>query len=191
MRRRISSWALGALLLAPRVLPAQPVALPEVMLALASVKASRATFVETKTSSLLKAPIVLRGTLAYRRPDFLEKHVLSPYEERIALAGATFTVESGSGSATVRTSDSLVIAALVESMRAVRAGDLPALEKHFQVSVSGQREGWTMVLKPSREQLADYISVVTVSGTQSRITQLDVREPNGDRAVMHVREEVK
>ena len=50
----------------------------DLMQMLASVDRVTARFVETRTSSLLSAPLVLQGTLAYRRPDHLEKRVLTP-----------------------------------------------------------------------------------------------------------------
>lgn len=189
MRRALSPYALAALLLAPPV-QAQQITVAEVMSSLAATKASQASFLETKTSALLKAPVVMRGTLAYRRPDFLEKHVVAPHDERIVLSGSSLTLQSGSRSRTLDVSAAPLIAALVESMRAVRAGDLAALEKHFTVNVSGQRNAWTLVLKPSRE-LEGYVSTITISGLESRIAELEVLEPNGDRAVMRIREELQ
>lgn len=188
MRRRISVFAVFWLATAAA---AEPVAVPEVMSALASAKSSRASFVETKTSALLKGPVVSKGTLAYRRPDFLEKQVVSPYAERIVLSGETLTLQSGSRSATLTASSSPVLAALVQSMRAVRAGDLGALEKHFKVSVSGERERWSLVLTPAGTQLGDYVSQVTIAGAESRITAVDVQEPGGDRSVMLVHEQIE
>jgi outer membrane lipoprotein-sorting protein len=190
MRRAISAAALALLLLVPAAPYAQSVILVEVMASLASAKASRASFVETKTSSLLNAPLVMRGTLEYRRPDFLAKHIVAPRDERIVLSGGSLTVQSGSRTRKLEVSAAPLIGALVEGMLAVRAGNLASLEKHFGVDVSGQRQQWTLVLKPTGE-LAGYVSAITVSGLESRIVELDVLEPNGDRAVMRIREEVE
>jgi outer membrane lipoprotein-sorting protein len=176
--------------LVPAALHAQSITVAEVMAALASAKSSRATFVETKTSSLLNAPLVTRGTLEYRRPDFLKKHVIAPRDEHIVLSGGSLTVQSGSRKRSLDVPGVPLIAMLVEGMLAVRAGDLASLEKHFGVTVSGQRQQWTMVLKPGSE-LAGYLSLITVSGLDSRIVELDVLEQNGDRAVMRISELVE
>lgn len=177
--------------LLPCGLAAQTHTVSDLMRALASTESSRATFVETKYSALLKAPLVLRGTLSYRRPDSLEKHVLHPYDERIVLVGNTLTIEKRTQArkvtATVVSSPSTM--AMVEGMRAVRAGDLAALERHFEVRVDGTRERWTMNLKPIGEETARYVSAVVVSGEEGRISQVAVEEASGDRAVMDIREE--
>jgi len=58
----------------------------ELMQMLGSVQSENARFVETRHSALLSAPLVLKGTLAYQRPDRLEKNVLAPYEEKTVIA---------------------------------------------------------------------------------------------------------
>ena len=55
----------------------------ELMQVLSDVPSSRARFIETRHSALLKKPLVLSGRLVYRRPDRLEKHVQTPFEESI------------------------------------------------------------------------------------------------------------
>ena len=57
----------------------------ELMQLLASVQSSNARFTETRDSAMLKAPLVQHGTLAYRRPDHLEKHVDGPSDEHTVL----------------------------------------------------------------------------------------------------------
>src|SRR4029453_10340205 len=85
-----------ALLLAliPLLAEAAPqLTITELMQMLGSVESASAKFVETRHSALLKSPLVLQGTLAYRRPDRLEKHVLSPYDERITVEGSRLSLE--------------------------------------------------------------------------------------------------
>ena len=92
---------------------------------------------------------------------------------------------------TASKSSSLGIAALVEGMRAIRAGDLGALERYFEVKAAGQRDSWSLSLKPADEQLGRLVQAVTVSGTQNRITRIEVEESKGDRVIMEVREETR
>jgi outer membrane lipoprotein-sorting protein len=177
----------------PSTLNAQTIALPELMATLASAESSRATFVETRHSALLRTPLVSRGTLTYQRPSSLEKHVLHPYDERIVLEGDTLTVENRTRSTifTTSKSSSLGIAALVDGMRAIRAGDLGTLERYFALKVAGQRDSWSLTLKPVDEELRQYVHALIVSGTQNRITRIEVEESKGDRVVMEVREETR
>ena len=83
------SLALGV---AAQPVAAQELAAGKLMRQLAAVESSHATFVETRHSALLKEPLVLRGTLTYRRPAFLEKRVEQPYVERMAIDGDALVV---------------------------------------------------------------------------------------------------
>ena len=181
-----------ALCLAAQPAAAQALAPGELMRRLAAVDRSQATFVETRHSALLKEPLVLRGTLTYRRPAWLEKRVEQPYQERVAIDGDVLTIENRRGrKLKTSVSGSPGIAALVEGIRATRAGDLAALERHFQVSVSGRAERWSMALKPFDEEVSRHVAAIVVSGAAGLITRFEVQEAGGDRSVMDIREEVK
>ena len=183
------SLALGV---AAQPAAAQELAAGALMRRLAAVESSRATFVETRHSALLKEPLVLRGTLTYRRPASLEKRVEQPYEERVAIDGDVLLVESRRGrKLKTSVSGSPGIAALVEGIRATRAGDLAALERHYEVSVAGRAERWSMTLKPVDAELARHVAAIVVSGSAERIARFEVREAGGDRSVMDIREETK
>ncbi|MGC3972869.1 MAG: hypothetical protein QM771_00595 [Nitrospira sp.] len=52
--------------------------MPGLMELLATVSSRQEHFTETKTLAMLTQPVVLKGTLAYVRPDRVEKHVTSP-----------------------------------------------------------------------------------------------------------------
>jgi outer membrane lipoprotein-sorting protein len=167
-----------------------PLTVPELMQMLATVESARARFVETRESALLKSPLVLQGTLSYRRPDRLEKHVLTPHDERITIDGGQLTLESRSQNRrkTVPITGVPGLAALVESMRATRAGDLAALRRHYGLQLDGTREHWTLTLRPLDSQVADYVTSVAVSGSESRIARIAVVETGGDRSVMEITE---
>ena len=94
---------------------------------------------------MLKQPLVLSGRLVYRRPDRLEKHVQAPFVETITIEGSRVTVaRSGSeGDRVITLPAGSTAQALIESLRATLAGDLPALERHFAVA-------WTARAAPGR-----------------------------------------
>ena len=170
--------------------PAPAWSIVELMQVLAAVESATATFVETRHSALLKAPLVLQGTLAYRRPDRVEKHVLSPYDERIVVEGGRLTVENRARSSrkNIAVSGAPALAALVESVRATRAGDLPALQRHYALEIEGSRERWTLTLKPLDAQVGDYVVSIAIAGSGARIGQVAIEETSGDRSVMEIRE---
>jgi outer membrane lipoprotein-sorting protein len=168
-------------------------AAPDLMRLLASVESSKARFVETRHSDLLKTPLALRGTLAYKRPARLEKHVLSPYDELTVIEGTRLTIHNRTKDrrTSVHVASSPGLAALVESIRATRAGDLPALERHYAVDVAGQREQWILTLRPSEPQLGALVRKVTIQGSERRIGRVEVEEANGDRTITELTEDIR
>ena len=170
---------------------AAPLTVVELMQMLGAVQSATARYVETRESALLKSPLVLKGTLSYRRPDRLEKHVLAPYDERIIVEGGKLTLENSAQNRrkTVSVGAAPGLAALVESVRATRAGDLAALERHYVLQVEGSREQWTLTLRPLASQVADYVTSITRSGSAGRIARITVLEAGGDRSVMEITED--
>ncbi len=188
-RRGLAAALIAAALAAPAL--AEEPALAEVMRAFAGVQSARARFTETKQIALLKAPLVLTGTLTYQRPDRLEKHVLTPYDERIAIVGTDISVDNASRARTQTFSaaSNPTLQALIESLRATLAGDLPALERHFAVAFEGTPGEWTIVLVPRDAATLALISRIRLAGASSRLARIDIDEAGGDRSQMTVREE--
>ena len=189
--RACARFALCLALLAPAACGAAALTVEELMKMLATVESASARFVETRESALLKAPLVLQGTLAYRRPDRVEKHVQSPYDERITVEGGRLTLENRTQKRkkTMAVSSAPGLAALIESIRATRAGDLEALQRHFALQVEGVRERWTLTLKPLDAQVAGYVSVLSLAGSETRISRITIEEAGGDRSVMEIQEQ--
>jgi outer membrane lipoprotein-sorting protein len=162
----------------------------QLMQMLASVRSATASFVETRYSPLLKTPLVSRGTLSYRRPDRLEKHVQSPRDERIVLQGDRLTIDTPAGNRSVTgiAGGASGIGSLIEAVRAARAGDLPALEHDFELEVAGTRDAWRLRLIPRTPDIAQYVSAVMVSGAGARMHSIEVLESSGDRTVMQIEE---
>ena len=166
---------------------------PEALMAeLAGVASSRARFTETRHSTLLKQPLTMTGTLVYRRPDHLEKHVRSPFEESVTIDGTRINMaRQGEAGRTIAVPASGPARALVESLRATLAGDLPALSRHFAVAVSGTRGEWAMTLTPRDPALAATVMRVEFAGNGSRVQRIEVYEAGGDRSVIVIDDEAR
>lgn len=164
--------------------------LPALMRALAAVPAAEARFTEVRRLQVLTAPLELRGTLRYVRPDRLERRVQAPYVETILIEGGRVSVDSPSRG--VRRSYALASLpaayALVESLRATLAGDFAALERHYQLKLAGTREDWLLGLTPRDPGVAAMLAEVRLHGAGSRITRIEYDEALGDRTVITLRE---
>jgi outer membrane lipoprotein-sorting protein len=166
-------------------------ALADVMRQLAAVPSARARFTETKQVALLKTPLVLTGTLRYERPNQLEKHVLTPYDERIAIVGNEVSVENKTRGRTQNLSaaSNSTLQALVESLRATLAGDLASLERHFDVVFEGNAGEWAIVLVPRDAGTLALITRIRLAGTGDRLHRIDIDEAGGDRSEMSIQDE--
>lgn len=169
-------------------LPARPANfdLASLMALLAGVTTATDSFVESKQSALLRAPLVLKGRLVYGRPDRLEKYVLSPYEETTIIAGNVVTVENRKQKQkkTFNLSASTSAAALIEGMRATLAGDIPALERHYAIQLEGSQDAWLLTLVPRDEKLAGLVARIRIAGARERLKRIEVDEGSGDQSVM-------
>ena len=166
--------------------PAAALELDAVLGLLAAVPAAKNSFTETKHSALLSAPLVLKGTLAYERPDRLEKNVLSPYDERTVIAAGAVTVENRTlkQTRTFSLGSSAAVAALVESMRATLAGDRASLERHYKLKLEGQLDAWVLELAPRDRRVAAFVRQIQIAGARERIQRIEVEEASGDRSIM-------
>ena len=154
-----------------------------------------ARFTERKFSALLKAPVESSGTLIFRAPDYLEKRTVEPLSETVKIEGSVVTYEAAvRGDAQKRTfalSDAPLLAALIESLRATLAGDLPALRRHYDVSWSAQQAprvqgGWQLTLVPRERALLDAVSKVVLRGAGSEVDAIEIIEANGDLTLMQI-----
>ena len=158
----------------------------DVAAALDAVAESRARFTEVRTIAALGAPIERRGTLAYARPDRLEMVVESPIAERVTIAGGKMTVEFRGATRVVDLTKQAPLLAWIEGVRAALAGDVAALRRYFDPTVTGDLERWSMVLVPRDERLRTVLAKITVGGERDVIRSIELDETSGDRSVMTI-----
>jgi outer membrane lipoprotein-sorting protein len=176
----------GLIAVSPLPAHAESWDLPQLMAGLAQVQSHESRFTEKKTIALLKAPAESSGVLSYRRPDHVEKHVLLPKDESISVDGDELTWKDGSGGKkrSLRLQNNVALAALVESIRATLAGDLPALQRYFTVTLDGTQTHWVLSLAPTEDAMRRSVQVMRIEGSGNRVSLIDVLETGGDRSVM-------
>jgi hypothetical protein len=76
----------------------------------------------------------------------------------------------------------------IESLRATLAGDLPALERAFNVEFAGNLERWTLTLSPRDSKVSSTVSRVRIDGSRDVLSKVEILEANGDRSLMTLRE---
>lgn len=178
----------------PEPAPAPPAAeaaggdLAAVMHLLAGRRHGRVDFVEQHFLSVLKRPVESFGVMTYDAPDRLEKRTVEPRPESLLLDGDQLTIERKGRARVLDISAYPSIAPLIESIRATLAGDQPALERLFAVDFMGSVARWRLVLTPRDPTVAKTIARVEIDGARDALLEVEIREPNGDRSRMTLRD---
>ena len=182
------------LLFATAAVAAEPAGwdIARLMQDLAQVKIAKGRFVERKYLGILTAPLESSGTLIYIAPSRLEKHTLTPRDERLVLEGDRLTIESQQTKRrrTLVLQDYPVIWMFVESIRSTLAGDLALLQRFYEITLEGEERKWRLVLKPIDPKMQELISEIRIGGSRSRIDSIEFFESGGDRSVMTITRDV-
>lgn len=160
--------------------------LTRLMALLARVPAGEATFTETRTVPLLDRTLQSSGLLRFRAPDTFVRETLKPRAEKIAVAGNEVTLSQGSRSRTVPLDSVPEAAVIMEAIRGTLTGNRDAIDRHFESSVSGSPQRWTLELRPREPRLALLVTSVRVTGENTLLREVDVAMSGGDRSVMTI-----
>lgn len=160
--------------------------LPALFERLAARPATQVRFVELKTMSVLTTPLRLEGTLEFRPPAYLAKHIEKPAEEHYVIEGGLVTVRKPGEHQTVELAlaDYPPLEAFAESLRAPLAGDLAALRRYWRPSLGGSWRRWLLALTPLRPELAGVIRSVRLEGQDDRLTRMTLEEAGGDTSTL-------
>lgn len=164
--------------------------LPGLMARLARVRAAAASFTETKTMALLTTPLRSTGTLSYEASGDLRKTTVSPGPEEFLLHNGTATLTANGQTKRFTLSQVPQLAGLVEGVRATLAGDLPALQRYYVVSLSGGPGGWQLLLRPRAASLSRMMAWMSITGEGDRITGIDSADDRGGETKMQVSETI-
>ncbi len=137
------------LTLALSLTPSHAHALPldEVMARLAQAPQRRATFVEEKRLAALDQPLRSTGRLSYVRPAHLEKITTAPQPEQLVVDGGRLIMTAGQDAPRViELDDHPEIRAVVDTIRDALSGNLPDLQRDYDITGSGSLDDWRLVL---------------------------------------------
>lgn len=144
----------------------------------------RTSFVEVRTSRLLKEPLRLAGE--YRRPDegTLVRDVRSPYVEVTTITSGggagQATIQRGSRSRTYSLERVPELASLQASFGALLGGDRAMLERHYAVATRGTRGRWVMALAPKQATLAAKVKQIVLHGRGAELRCIETESVGRD-----------
>jgi len=154
---------------------------------LAAVPERRARFTEERRFAALDQPLHSQGTLLWRRPDLLEKHTEAPEPETLRVVGDRVDVFlPGRTPRSISLASQPQLRALVEGMRAPLAGDLPALESLFEVTLTGGPAAWRINLVPRDRRTREIVTAMQIDGVLAGPREIRVTQANGDVQILRV-----
>jgi len=190
---KLALWGLGLLLAAASIGAAAPVtdgdasaSLDSLLTLMAQRRHGEADFTETKYLSMLKQPLESSGLLIYDAPDHLEQRTTQPRPQSVVLDHGIVTLQIGQRRRVLRLADYPQLAPLIDSIRAILAGDRAALERVFELDFSGTLAHWQLRLQPRAAQLAASLKRIDMQGEGDAVREVQVQQSDGDRSVMRI-----
>ena len=167
---------------------AGPLPLDDLMRRLAAIPERRARFREERRFAALTETLASKGTLFYRRPDYLEKITEWPFPERMIIDGDRLIIDQPGNEPprVVDLSGQPELRAMAEAMRGPLAGDLDALRRSFQIEAAGTLAAWTLALIPTDPPAAKLLRVIRLSGQNAWIGDIRLVQPNGDEQWLRI-----
>ena len=187
-RRRVLALGLVALLAPQAPALAQAWNLQALMRELGTRKSAQASFHETRTLSMLSAPLESSGTLRFVAPDFLEMRTLQPSPQTFTVQGGQVSLELGGKRHAFALDQQPQVAALIDGLRATLDGDLAGLQRAYATRLRGRRRLWTLELVPRASAARGRISEIDVSGSAGTVLSIAIYQANGDHSLMTLRE---
>ncbi|MCU7853082.1 MAG: outer membrane lipoprotein carrier protein LolA [Candidatus Thiodiazotropha sp. (ex Monitilora ramsayi)] len=158
--------------------------LAQLMLQLSEIEHRETRFTETRELSLLNHALESQGTLSFSAPNSLSKQFDPPHGLGYGIEGSRLTIRRSDGSMeTLLLDHSPQLLAYIASLRAVLAGDLPALSVYFETRLKGSYNDWQLTLLPRESTLSQQVSQIEVTGQHADIRKFVVTEQGGDRII--------
>lgn len=185
----IFALALGLPVPAANAQGAAPFDLAHLMAHFASVKSASAQFVERRYVHFLRAPLIAKGVLIFTAPNRMEKKTTEPAPEDMVIDGDTLTVQREGQTQTLSLSAYPQIGAFIEGIRATLTGDAAALQRIYQTALTGDANGWQLVLEPRDQAMQAVVRSIAISGRGDVVDRIETVEHDGDRTDMRVTED--
>jgi outer membrane lipoprotein-sorting protein len=160
-----------------------PLTLESLMQGMASTTGVRAAFREEKQLALLSEPLVSEGMLYFIPPARMARITTIPGASSLVIDGGRLSYTDATGASGVDLASNRVARALVENFVVLFAGDLPALRERYAIDFAADAGRWRMQLTPKAEPLAKFIASVELRGENAALTEVSVREADGDHTL--------
>ncbi len=158
----------------------------QLMQSLASTRSGNASFVEIKSIAMLDKPVESSGELFYTAPDRLEKRTLKPKPESMLLDKDKLVVEQRGKKRVLALQNYPEVAAFIDSIRGTLAGDRKALERTYNLNMTGDEKNWNLTLLPIESKLKKVVAEISIAGSGNALQTIDILQADGDSSRMTI-----
>lgn len=180
----IKKWLTAiALLMAANMATAQTFDLPQLAEQLSGPAVVRGDFIQEKHLRALPQPLTSRGQFVLARDHGLLWLLQQPIRQdyRITAQGIARRSEQGWQAVDPQGSS----ARQNQLFLAVLSGDTPALQRDFQLELSGEAKAWRLQLTPRGALLKQIFADIDIQGGEA-VTQIELHEAQGDRTLIRL-----
>ena len=109
---------------------------------------------------------------------------LKPRPESMVVDGDSLTVERGSRKYQVQLQSYPELAAFIESIRGTLAGDRRALERNYQLAMTGPEDAWVLQLTPLDDRMKAVVQRIRIAGARDQVNSIEIMQADGDSSLM-------
>ena len=142
-------------------------------------------FREVRFSTLVNEPLIVAGELVYTDATSLDRRVMQPYRETVAIRGESVRVErEGSPPRSFGLNRAPDLRGLLSGFTALLAGDSAALERNFSIAANGSDAAWTLELTPIDKRARRRLQQIVVNGRADVPQCFTMLTANGGASVL-------
>lgn len=159
----------------------EPVDLEYLKQQLAGKHALTANFEQTRHLKLLSKPLRSSGQFVYHDASGICWDIKTPYPVKIIINDESLVQKDAAmGEQAYALNQNPLFGTISGLFSAVFQGDFSTVEKHFQMSLTGERENWSIHLIPSNTLIQKVYAAIDITGGDwiQKVTLLD---PKGDQ----------
>ncbi len=142
-------------------------------------------FREVRFSTLVNEPLIVAGELVYTDATSLDRRVVRPYRETVAIRGESVRVErEGSPPRSFGLNRAPELRGLLSGFTALLAGDSAALERNFSIAANGSDAAWSLELTPIDKRARRRLQQIVVNGRADVPQCFTMLTANGGASVL-------
>jgi len=166
--------------------PKSSLSVSSLMTQIAKTNVKSYRFSEKKFYSFLKKPTEVSGELVFKKPDTLEKNIITNSKKATyrIVGDKLFIIKPDKKMRKVLLNNYPEILALANSLRALFAGRIDVLKQFFDIEINGTLQNWTLTLTPTDIDLEEKIEFMEIKGAHLSLKKITIKETDGDKSVL-------